>query len=147
MVIDHIGIVVPRLEEGLDRWTRIFGYTQLTEPVVNARQGVRVVFLSKQGSATVKLVEPTDEGSPVLRLAQRGGGLHHLCFRCDDLEAEIERLKGLGLQVLAEPQPGEAFEGEAIAFVFAKQGLNIELIGTDRKAKLLKTPGKEDSTP
>ena len=60
MVIDHIGIVVPRLEEGLDRWTRIFGYTQLTEPVVNARQGVRVVFLSKQGSAMVKLVEPTD---------------------------------------------------------------------------------------
>ena len=36
--------------------------------------------------------------------------------------------------MLAHPQPGEAFESEDIAFVFAKHGLNIELISTDKRA-------------
>jgi methylmalonyl-CoA/ethylmalonyl-CoA epimerase len=143
MVIDHIGVVVPRLEDGLEQWTRLFGYSQLTEPVVNASQRVRVVFISKAGSTMVKLIEPTDERSPVYRLAQKGGGLQHICFRCDDLEAEIGRFREMGLPLLAGPQPGEAFEGEKIAFVFAKQGLNIELIDTDKKAKLIKRDEKD----
>jgi hypothetical protein len=32
---------------------------------------------------------------------------------------------------------GEAFEKAKIAFVYAKQGLNIELIDTKKKAKLI----------
>lgn len=142
MVIDHIGVVVPRLEDGLGQWTSLFGYSQLTEPVVNVRQKVRVVFVSKAGSLLVKLIEPTDEHSPVYRMARNGGGLHHLCFRCDDLRAGIARFRDMGLQVLAGPQPGEAFEGEDIAFVYAKHGLNIELIETDKKAGLLDRAGK-----
>ena len=36
-------------------------------------------------------------------------------------------------RVLAEPQPGEAFENERIAFVFSQHGLNIELIDTEKR--------------
>ena len=50
---------------------------------------------------------------------------------------ELQRLSEMGLRVLAAPQPGEAFENENIAFIYAKHGLNIELIETDKKAKLL----------
>ena len=42
-----------------------------------------------------------------------------------------------GARVLATPQPGEAFEGEEIAFLFCKNGLNVELIATERKARLI----------
>ena len=45
------------------------------------------------------------------------------------------------MSVLAAPQPGEAFDNEPIAFVYAGQGLNVELIATDRKAALLDAPG------
>ena len=147
MVIDHIGVVVPRIEDGLKQWTTLFGYSQMTEEVTNTRQRVRVVFMAKEGSCTVKLIEPADESSPVYRFAQKGGGLHHICFKCDNIDAAVERYKGLGLHVLSEPQPGEAFEGERIAFVFAKQGLNIELIDTEKKARLLDKIGKEMSSP
>ncbi|OGD32801.1 MAG: hypothetical protein A2V45_15695 [Candidatus Aminicenantes bacterium RBG_19FT_COMBO_58_17] len=147
MVIDHIGIVVQRIEDGLKQWTTLFGYSQMTEEVTNTRQKVRVVFVAKEGSSTVKLIEPTDESSPVFKFAQKGGGLHHLCFRCDNIDAAIERYRELGLRVLSEPQPGEAFEGERIAFVFAKQGLNIELIDTEKKAKLLDSIGQEKTSP
>lgn len=142
MVLDHIGIVVPQLEEGISQWAQLFGYSQMTAPVINTRQKVRVVFLSKEGSSTVKLIEPTDESSPAYRFARRGGGLHHLCFRCADINAAMERLRSLGLHVLSEPQPGEAFEGERIAFFYAKQGLNIEIIDTEKKAELLDTARK-----
>jgi methylmalonyl-CoA epimerase len=133
MVIDHIGIAVRAIEPALRQWETLFGYRRATGIVTNTRQKVRVVFLSKEGSLPVKLIEATDESSPVFPFAQRGGGLHHLCFRAASVEEEVERLKSLGARVLASPQPGEAFEGEAIAFVLAA-GLNVELIDTDRRA-------------
>jgi methylmalonyl-CoA/ethylmalonyl-CoA epimerase len=137
MVMDHIAFVVSSLERGLAQWRDDFGYTQMTEPVENSLQKVRVVFL-RNGDSVVKLVEPSGETSPVYRLAARGGGLHHICFRCADLHAEIERLVAEGARVLAAPQPGEAFEGEEIAFLFCNNGLNVELIETDKKARLIK---------
>jgi methylmalonyl-CoA/ethylmalonyl-CoA epimerase len=137
MVIDHIGIAVSSLEAGIDHWENVFGYKQLTEIIINTRQKVRVVFLTKSNSLTVKLIEPTDLSSPIHTFVQKGGGLHHLCFKCTNIEGEIARLKELGLRVLVGPQPGEAFENENIAFIFARQGLNIELIDTEKRAGLI----------
>lgn len=135
MVIDHLGIVVRSVEEGINYWEKTFGYRQMTDVVINSRQKVKVVFLSKEQSVTVKLIEPVDETSPAYRLAQRGGGLHHLCFKCENMDHELARLTQMGLRVLNQPEPGEAFENENIAFIFGKQGLSIELIDTDKKAK------------
>ena len=137
MDIDHVGIVVKSLEKGIEHWKRVFKYEQLTNIVVNTRQKVKVVFLSKGKSLKVKLIEPLDNTSTVYRFAKKGGGLHHLCFRCENVDEEIIRLKQLGLRILAEPQPGEAFGNEKIAFVYAKTGVNIELIDTDKLAGLI----------
>ena len=134
MLIDHVGIVVKRLEEGIANWSRLFGYVQSTEPVLNSLQKVRVVFLEKEGSLPVKLLEPTDSSSPVWTFALRGGGLHHLCFKVANLENELGHLVQEGARLLVHPQPGEAFEMEQIAFVYAGQGLNIELIDTEKRA-------------
>ena len=90
--------------------------------------------MSKANSLTVKLIEPSDGTSPVYTFAQKGGGLHHLCFKCNDLISQLSALKEKGLRILAQPQPGEAFENDDIAFFYAQQGLNIELIDTDKKA-------------
>lgn len=138
MQIDHIGIVVLSLEEAVHHWEQVFGYKQYTCKVENTRQKVYVVFLKKEGSLPVKLLEPADKTSPIYRFAKRGGGLHHLCFKCDDLNKEVIRMEELGLRILTPPEPGEAFANEDIAFIFAKQGLNIELIDTDKRACVIK---------
>ncbi len=137
MIIDHIGVVVKSMDDGIDYWINMFGYEQLTEPVINTRQKVKVVFLKKTGSTTIKLVAPVDEKSPVYRFSQRGGGLHHLCFKCGDLHSQCDTLKQKGLRMLVPPQPGEAFENEDIAFMFGKFGLNIELIDTDKRKSII----------
>ncbi len=137
MIIDHIGIVVKNIPDAIEHWKTIFGYEQMTEIVENTRQKVKVVFLKKENSQTIKLIEPSDETSPIFALAKRGGGLHHLCFKCDSLEKQLDEFTEKGLRILTQPQPGEAFDNENIAFVFAKNGLNVELIDTDKKAALL----------
>jgi methylmalonyl-CoA/ethylmalonyl-CoA epimerase len=135
MVVDHIGLVVKSIEEGISYWEKVFAYKQMTEIVVNTRQKVKVVFLTKENSLIIKLIEPTDETSPIYRIARKGGGLHHLAFRCKEINEEISRLKSLGLRVITNPEPGEAFENNQIAFLLGDQALNIELIDTDKKAQ------------
>jgi len=134
MNIDHIGIVVPSLQRGIQEWESLFSYKQISPIVDNSRQEVRVVFLAKDGSLTVKLVEPSGPDSPVASYARKGGGLHHLCFRCDDLEIAVPLMKQEGVRFLVAPQPGEAFCGHRIAFCLTQGSLNIELIDTDEKA-------------
>lgn len=142
MQIDHVGLVVPNIEAGIKHWETVFGYRQATEVVLNTRQKVKVVFMEKADSMQVKLIEPTDPSSPAA--AMKLGGMHHLCFYTDDLDAELERLKGLRCRTIAPPQPGEAFDDERIAFVFAKQGLNIEIIETKKRRNRLPEPDSGD---
>ncbi len=137
MNIDHIGIVVKSLDQGIKQWIKSFGYHQATQRVLNTKQKVNVVFLEKKDSLTIKLIEPENEDSPIYPIAKKGGGLHHICFMVDDLEKNINHLKENGLFVLTPPQPGEAFNNENIAFLLAQNNLNIELIATLEKANRL----------
>ena len=134
MIIDHIGIAVRSIDKGIEHWEKVFEYQQITNIIENSRQKVKVVFLGKKGSLTVKLISPIDETSPIYFFTKKGGGLHHLCFKCDDMDSELERLEGLGMRKLQGPQPGEAFDNNDIVFLYAKQGLNIELINTSVKS-------------
>jgi methylmalonyl-CoA/ethylmalonyl-CoA epimerase len=143
LVLDHVGIAVRSLDDAIDRWRTVFGYHQATEIVLNTRQQVRVVFMEKDGSLPVKLVEPAGPTSPAAALVRRGGGLHHLCFRAQSVGPELARLEALGLRLIASPAPGEAFEDEPIAFMYAGDGLNIELIDTLRRARRLPLDGSD----
>ena len=136
MIVDHICFAVKDIEKAIGDWTKAFEYRQMTEIVVNTRQEVKVVFLERSKSITIKLIEPLPENESVLNFVKKGGGFHHLCFKTgDDLDSKIAELKGRGLISLVPPQPGEAFDNENIAFMLTRFGVNIELIDTDKKAK------------
>ena len=137
MTIDHICFAVKNIEEGAEYWERIFGYRQMTRIVINSLQKVKVIFLKKEESLTIKLIEPLGDNHSLLNFVNRGGGFHHLCFRCDSIKTEISELKDKGLITLVPPQPGEAFNNHDIAFLLARYGLNIELIDTHEKAEIL----------
>ncbi|MGQ1785690.1 VOC family protein [Saccharicrinis sp. GN24d3] len=136
MIIDHICIAVKDLYQGVKYWEEVFGYTQMTDFVENSRQKVKVTFLNKNNSLKVKLIEPMDSNKSLFDFVKKGGGFHHICFKCDDINDKLAELKGNGLLTLVPPQPGEAFDGHNIAFLLARYGLIIELIDTDRIAGL-----------
>ena len=137
MIIDHICIAVKDIEEGIAYWEKVFGYRQMTGIVINSLQKVKVAFLKKENSLTIKIIEPLKDNQSLVNFVSRGGGFHHICFRCDNINEELKDLKNKGLITLVPPQPGEAFNNHDIAFLLARYGLNIELIDTDEKADIL----------
>lgn len=139
MIIDHIGIVCQSISDGIDQWERLFGYTQMTKETINTRQLVKVVFMEKPGSIQVKLIQPINHKSPIYSFAQKGGGLHHLCFRTKDLIQQINQFSYLEsmVRIIMPPQPGEAFDNENIAFALTSNNINIELIDTVKRANKL----------
>jgi methylmalonyl-CoA/ethylmalonyl-CoA epimerase len=137
MRLDHICFAVKDLKEGLDYWEKVFGYKQLTQIVENTRQKVKVTFLSKEDSINIKLIEPVYDNQSLINFVNKGGGFHHICFRCDDIDETMVDLTEKGLLTLVPPQPGEAFNNHRIAFLLARNGVSIELIDTDERAGLI----------
>jgi methylmalonyl-CoA/ethylmalonyl-CoA epimerase len=137
MIIDHISYAVRNLESAISYWNQTFGYKQITGVVVNSLQRVRVVFLSKEGSIMIKLIEPTEGNESLQNFVNRGGGFHHICFRCDDVASAMADLNSKGMLTLVPPQPGEAFKNHDIAFLLGRYGMNVELIDTEEKAEML----------
>lgn len=137
MIIDHICIAVKDISAGVKYWEEVFGYKQMTNEVYNTRQKVKVVFLKKENSLMIKLIEPGDGNITLQNFTNRGGGFHHICFKCDDLSEKVTELKSKGVRLLVPPQPGEAFNNNDIAFFWAKNKINFELIDTEEKANIL----------
>lgn len=109
----------------------------MTRIIENSRQLVKVTFLSKENSISVKLIEPLENNTSLQNFVNKGGGFHHICFKCVNIEEKMDELAGKGLLTLVPPQPGEAFNDHNIAFLLSRSGLNIELIDTDEKAGML----------
>ncbi len=124
--IDHIGVAVVSIDDALAVY-RALGLEEAHREDVPA-QKVRTAFLPV-GESRIELLEPTAEDSPVSKfLLRRGGGVHHVCFAVDDLEAALEDLRGRGFRLLHErPVPGA--DGKRVAFLHpdAGQGVLIEL--------------------
>jgi len=138
MKIDHICFAVKNISEGIAYWESVFGYRQMTEVIINSLQKVKVAFLNKEESVLIKLIEPLTDNQSLVNFVNKGGGFHHLCFRVEDMDKQISELKEKGLLMLVPPQPGEAFNNHDIAFMLARNGLNVELIDTSEKAGIIK---------
>jgi methylmalonyl-CoA epimerase len=129
--VDHVGIVVADTAAAVQMYAALFGLR--ADPSVEVeREGVRLTFLhpdAGRDATTVELLEPTRDDTGVARfLERRGEGMHHVCFEVDDVQREIERLAGLGYQVL-DQTPRRGAHGERLAFVHPKttRGVLIEL--------------------
>jgi methylmalonyl-CoA/ethylmalonyl-CoA epimerase len=126
LLLDHIGIAVSSLEEGLEFYRALGLRLEGTDEV--PEQGVRVGFLPI-GDTRLELLEPTGPDSPIAKhLERRGPGLHHLCVRVDDIEAAMRRLADAGYRLLSdEPQTGA--HGCRVCFVHPKSagGVLLEL--------------------
>jgi len=124
--IDHIGVAVVSIDDALAIY-RSLGLEEAHREDVPA-QKVRTAFLPV-GESRIELLEPTAEDSPVAKfLARRGGGVHHVCFAVDDIEAALADLKGRGFRLLHD-QPVPGADGKRVAFLHpdAGQGVLIEL--------------------
>jgi GTPase len=127
IVLDHIGVAVSSLRDGLPLYERLLG---LATAAIEEVKGEKVrLALLPAGRTRIELMEPTSADSPVARfLEKRGGGVHHICFEVEDLEPLLARLRAAGLTIAgAGGRPGA--EGSRIAFVHPRDtgGVLVEL--------------------
>jgi|SRR5579884_1078314 len=126
MKLDHIGIAV----KSLDSTRKIYEALGLTVDHVEdvKTQGVKTAFLSA-GDANLELLQPLSPESPVAKfIEKRGEGIHHICFRVENLQEHLDRLKKQGYRLINEsPVPGA--HGCRVAFLHpsAGHGVLIEL--------------------
>ena len=121
----HIGIAVRDLEALTPFYRDVLGMDVF--PLDDA-DGARITGVAA-GESLVELLEPTADNSPIGKfIANRGPGIHHVCFVVDNLAAALERCREAGIRLIDEkPRPGA--EGKPIAFLHPSStgGVLIEL--------------------
>lgn len=104
--LDHIAIAVPDLEKAIKRFCEDFGLPLDGRDDVEAAK-TSTAFIPLPPT-NIELVHPLNGEGPIAKyLEKRGGGLHHLCFRSNDIHADVEMLRKKGYEFLADaPAPG-----------------------------------------
>jgi methylmalonyl-CoA epimerase len=129
--IDHLGIAVRSLDEGLAFYAGLLGMTLTLRETVEAEK-VHVALLpagTSSGSPRIELLEAAAPDSTIAKfIDKRGPGLHHIALRVDDLGSTVDRLRAAGARLLNEPRAGAG--GHTYVFVHPQSagGVLLELI-------------------
>jgi len=125
--MDHIAIAVSDLQDAIRRFAEDFGLPfEGTEDVASAQTATAFFPLPP---TRIELVHPLQGQGPIAKyLEKKGGGLHHICFRSDNIEEDVARLREKGYRFITEePTPGA--HGARVIFVHPKScdGVLIEI--------------------
>jgi len=125
--LDHIAIAVPDLEKAIERFMTDFQQTfDHKEDVESAKTSTAFFPLEK---TSIELVHPLNGEGPIQKyLEKKGGGLHHLCFKTDNIEDDVARLKTKGYDFLSD-EPYMGAHNCRVIFIHPKScdGVLIEL--------------------
>ncbi|MGB7326880.1 MAG: methylmalonyl-CoA epimerase [Rubripirellula sp.] len=127
VALDHIAIAVPSLDKAIERFVRDLGLNcESTEEI--ADQLVTVAMFPVPPTK-IELLQATADDSAIGKFVRkRGGGMHHLCFRSDDLDNDIDRLRDRGYQFLSD-EPSIGAGGHRVIFIHPDSfdGVLVEL--------------------
>jgi methylmalonyl-CoA epimerase len=121
--IDHVGIVVKDLEEGLATFKRNFGFeADASRGGANERLGIKNAFVPV-GESDLEFIVPTSDQGPVATFAnERGEGMFLLSIAVDDVQAAVDHLRSLGYRA------GDPAGGVAFVSMRSTHGVNLQLI-------------------
>jgi len=111
--IEHVGVVVRDVEASRRLWEDCFGI-KLGGVEENS---VRRLALYPVGESMVELIAGTAPDTRHAQMVAEGkGGLNHICFEVEDIDAALAELKARGIALIDQvPRIGHA--GCRIAFI------------------------------
>lgn len=130
--LHHVAIAVESLERSRGAYEQALGLAASPiEFVPDQKVNVLVLYA---GAQRIELVEPASADSPITGFLQkRGGGLHHLAWKVDDVAAAIERLKASNVRLIDQaPRPGAHHTRIAFVHPSATGGVLMELVEEPR---------------
>ena len=121
--IDHVGIVVKDLDQGVQTFAENFGFrADPSKGGENARLGIKNAFVPV-GESDLEFIQSIAEEGPVATFAKdRGEGMFLLSIAVDDVAAAVEHLRTLGYRA------GDPNNGVAFVSMRSTHGVNLQLI-------------------
>ncbi len=117
MKIDHIAIAVNNVEEAAKKYKEALGVDSVEFETIET-EGVKVAIIHLE-KGRIELMEPTNDTSPIKKfLDKKGPGLHHMALETNDIDGEVIRMEGCGIQFLGKVRDGSA--GTKVTFIHPK---------------------------
>lgn len=127
--LNHVAIAVPDLAAARALYGEILG-AAVSAPLDLPDHGVTTVFVTLP-NVKLELLHPLGADSPITGFLAKNpaGGIHHLCYEVDDIEAACDRLRAEGARVLGDGVPRAGAHGKPVLFLHPKDfcGTLIEL--------------------
>jgi methylmalonyl-CoA/ethylmalonyl-CoA epimerase len=125
--LNHVAIAVPDLAAAAAQYRAALG-AEVGPALDLPDHGVTVVFVTLPNTK-VELLAPLGAASPIAGFLEKSpsGGIHHLCYEVEDIEAARARLVAQGARVLGDVKIGA--HGKPVLFLHPKDftGTLIEL--------------------
>ncbi|MBO1627526.1 MULTISPECIES: VOC family protein [Bacillus] len=125
--IEHVGIMVANLETSISFYEEVVGL-KLIKRMGHPDPNLKLAFLGVDGAqeTIVEFIEGYNSSLPT------EGKIHHICFKVDSLEDEMERLKKLGITFLLSEEIETLPDGTRYFFFSGPDGEWIEFFETER---------------
>ena len=125
--LNHVAIAVPDIAAATDTYKNTLGATVSAENDL-PEHGVTTVFVELPNTK-IELLQPLGDNSPIARFLEKNseGGIHHICYEVEDIEAAVKKLTAEGARILGEPKIGA--HGKPVIFLHPKDfcGTLVEL--------------------
>ena len=127
--LNHVAVAVPDLAAASAVYRDTLG-AAVSAPLDLPEHGVTTVFVDLPNTK-IELLAVLGAASPIAGFLERnpGGGIHHLCYEVEDLEAARARLEARGARVLGDGRPRIGAHGKPVLFLHPKDfcGTLVEL--------------------
>ncbi|NRQ36986.1 hypothetical protein HII36_34880 [Nonomuraea sp. NN258] len=136
VTFDHTAVAAPRIRDLLPVYRDLLGGRHLGGGGDNRISGYRTLQLTYANGGKVELMEPLAESTffdSFFELTRGRGGVHHLNFHVDDLDAAVARLTARGYRLhglnRADPRWREVFlhpkEAHGVLIQLAQPGQRV----------------------
>ena len=127
--LNHVAIAVPDLAAASTTYRDTLGAT-ISAPLDLPEHGVTTVFVDL-ANTKIELLGELGVDSPIAGFLKRNpsGGVHHVCYEVEDLEAACAHLRSRGARVLGDGRPKIGAHGKPVVFLHPKDlcGTLVEL--------------------
>jgi methylmalonyl-CoA/ethylmalonyl-CoA epimerase len=127
--LNHVAIAVRDMQAAAAVYRDTLGAT-VSEAVPQPDHGVSTIFITLPNTK-IELLEPLGANSPIAKFLERNaeGGIHHICYEVDDIEAASKQLFAKGARVLGNGKPKIGAHGKPVLFLHPKDfcGTLVEL--------------------
>jgi methylmalonyl-CoA/ethylmalonyl-CoA epimerase len=127
--LNHVAIAVPDITAASEVYRDQLG-AKVSAAVPQPDHGVTTVFIELPNTK-IELLEPLGAASPIAAFLERNpsGGMHHVCYEVDDIQAAVAHLKAHGARILGDGTPKTGAHGKPVVFLHPKDfnGTLVEL--------------------